>query len=87
MLIFIMIYIVIGMLGSEWMNSLNNLWGWCGELTALTGASGAGGTTLLNTLSQRQSVGVVTGDMLVDGKELGVEFRRGTDSSSLRSPI
>jgi ATP-binding cassette, subfamily G (WHITE), member 2, SNQ2 len=59
---------------------LNNLWGWCkpGELTALMGASGAGKTTLLNTLSQRQTVGVITGDMLVDGKELGIEFRRGT---------
>jgi ATP-binding cassette subfamily G (WHITE) protein 2 (SNQ2) len=59
---------------------LNNLWGWCkpGELTALMGASGAGKTTLLNTLSQRQTVGVITGDMLVDGKKLGVEFRRGT---------
>jgi ATP-binding cassette, subfamily G (WHITE), member 2, SNQ2 len=59
---------------------LNNLWGWCkpGELTALMGASGAGKTTLLNTLSQRQTVGVITGDMLVDGKPLGIEFRRGT---------
>jgi ATP-binding cassette, subfamily G (WHITE), member 2, SNQ2 len=59
---------------------LNNMWGWCkpGELTALMGASGAGKTTLLNTLSQRQTVGVITGDMLMDGKELGVEFRRGT---------
>jgi ABC-type transport system involved in cytochrome bd biosynthesis fused ATPase/permease subunit len=59
---------------------LNNLWGWCkpGELTALMGASGAGKTTLLNTLSQRQNVGVITGSMLVDGKQLGVEFRRGT---------
>jgi len=59
---------------------LNNLYGWCkpGELTALMGASGAGKTTLLNTLSQRQTVGVITGDMLVDGKALGIEFRRGT---------
>ena len=62
---------------------LNNLWGWCkpGELTALMGASGAGKTTLLNTLSQRQTVGVITGDMLVDGKQLGIEFRRGTGCS------
>ena len=59
---------------------LNNLYGWCkpGELTALMGASGAGKTTLLNTLSQRQTVGVITGGMLVDGKSLGIEFRRGT---------
>jgi ATP-binding cassette, subfamily G (WHITE), member 2, SNQ2 len=62
---------------------LNNLYGWCkpGELTALMGASGAGKTTLLNTLSQRQTVGVITGEMLVDGKALGIEFRRGTGSS------
>lgn len=61
---------------------LNNLYGWCkpGELTALMGASGAGKTTLLNTLSQRQTVGVITGGMLVDGKPLGIEFRRGTGS-------
>jgi len=66
---------------------LNSLWGWCkpGELTALMGASGAGKTTLLNTLSQRQTVGVITGDMLVDGKELGIEFRRGTGSTISRS--
>lgn len=49
-----------------------------GLMIALMGASGAGKTTLLNTLSQRQSMGVVTGDMLVDGRELGVEFQRGT---------
>jgi ATP-binding cassette, subfamily G (WHITE), member 2, SNQ2 len=64
---------------------LNNLWGWCkpGELTALMGASGAGKTTLLNSLSQRQTVGVITGEMLVDGKQLGIEFRRGTGCSMM----
>lgn len=42
-----------------------------GVMVALVGASGAGKTTLLNTLSQRQSTGVVSGEMLVDGKDLG----------------
>jgi ATP-binding cassette subfamily G (WHITE) protein 2 (SNQ2) len=49
-----------------------------GIMVALMGASGAGKTTLLNTLSQRQSTGVVTGDMLVDGRPLNEEFQRGT---------
>ncbi|KAF8867215.1 hypothetical protein BDZ45DRAFT_609442 [Acephala macrosclerotiorum] len=47
-------------------------------MVALMGASGAGKTTLLNTLSQRQKTGVVSGDMLVDGRPLGAEFQRGT---------
>lgn len=42
-----------------------------GVMVALVGASGAGKTTLLNTLSQRQSTGVVSGEMLVDGRDLG----------------
>jgi ATP-binding cassette subfamily G (WHITE) protein 2 (SNQ2) len=42
-----------------------------GVMVALVGASGAGKTTLLNTLSQRQNTGVVSGEMLVDGKDLG----------------
>ncbi|TVY50118.1 ABC transporter G family member [Lachnellula occidentalis] len=49
-----------------------------GVMVALVGASGAGKTTLLNTLSQRQKTGVVSGDMLVDGRPLGTEFQRGT---------
>lgn len=49
-----------------------------GLLIALVGASGAGKTTLLNTLAQRQRTGVVSGDMLVDGRPLGLEFQRGT---------
>lgn len=49
-----------------------------GVMVALVGASGAGKTTLLNTLSQRQSTGVVSGEMLVDGRDLGVGFQRGT---------
>ncbi|KAJ9660864.1 ATP-binding cassette transporter snq2 [Coniosporium apollinis] len=49
-----------------------------GVMVALVGASGAGKTTLLNTLAQRQSTGVVSGDMLVDGKPLGADFQRRT---------
>ncbi|CAN8097481.1 unnamed protein product [Discula destructiva] len=49
-----------------------------GVMVALMGASGAGKTTLLNTLAQRQTVGVITGEMKVDGRELGIEFQRGT---------
>ncbi|KIW65995.1 hypothetical protein PV04_08207 [Phialophora macrospora] len=49
-----------------------------GVMIALMGASGAGKTTLLNTLSQRQTTGTVTGEMLVDGRPLGIEFQRGT---------
>jgi len=47
-------------------------------MVALVGASGAGKTTLLNTLAQRQRTGVVTGEMKVDGRPLGLEFQRGT---------
>ena len=49
-----------------------------GVMIALVGASGAGKSTLLNTLSQRQSTGVVSGEMFVDGKDLGKAFQRGT---------
>lgn len=49
-----------------------------GLMVALMGASGAGKTTLLNSLSQRQRFGVLTGDMLLDGRSLGPEFQRGT---------
>ncbi|KAK9478905.1 ABC-2 type transporter-domain-containing protein [Lipomyces japonicus] len=49
-----------------------------GTLTALMGESGAGKTTLLNTLAQRIDVGVITGDMFVDGKSLTSGFKRRT---------
>ncbi|KAI1641146.1 ABC-2 type transporter-domain-containing protein [Biscogniauxia mediterranea] len=49
-----------------------------GVMVALMGASGAGKTTLLNILAQRQSTGVVTGEMFVDGRPLGAEFQRNT---------
>jgi ATP-binding cassette subfamily G (WHITE) protein 2 (PDR) len=49
-----------------------------GTLTALMGVSGAGKTTLLDVLAQRTSMGVVTGDMFVNGKSLDASFQRST---------
>lgn len=49
-----------------------------GTLTALMGASGAGKTTCLDVLAQRKNIGVITGDILVDGRPLNSDFARGT---------
>ncbi|KAI1141368.1 ABC-2 type transporter-domain-containing protein [Hypoxylon sp. FL0543] len=59
---------------------LNSVYGYCkpGELTALMGASGAGKTTLLDVLAARKNIGVITGDILVDGIKPGKEFQRST---------
>jgi ATP-binding cassette, subfamily G (WHITE), member 2, PDR len=59
---------------------LDGVSGWVkpGTLTALMGVSGAGKTTLLDTLAQRISVGVITGDMLVNGQPLDPSFQRNT---------
>jgi ATP-binding cassette subfamily G (WHITE) protein 2 (PDR) len=59
---------------------LDNVSGWVkpGTLTALMGVSGAGKTTLLDVLAKRVSIGVVTGDMLVNGKPLDTSFQRKT---------
>jgi ABC-type multidrug transport system fused ATPase/permease subunit len=59
---------------------LDHVSGWVkpGTLTALMGASGAGKTTLLDVLAQRTSIGVVTGDMLVNGRPFGADFQRQT---------
>lgn len=59
---------------------LNSVYGYVqpGKLTALMGASGAGKTTLLDVLAARKNIGVVTGDILVDGKKPGTSFQRGT---------
>ncbi|CCD22990.1 ATP-binding cassette sterol transporter AUS1 NDAI_0A08370 [Naumovozyma dairenensis CBS 421] len=58
---------------------INNVSGYISSgLTALMGESGAGKTTLLNVLSQRVESGVVTGELLIDGKPLTNEdaFKR-----------
>ncbi|KAH7116250.1 ABC-2 type transporter [Dendryphion nanum] len=49
-----------------------------GTLTALMGVSGAGKTTLLDVLAQRTTMGVITGDMFVNGKPLDLSFQRST---------
>lgn len=46
-----------------------------GKLTALMGESGAGKTTLLNVLAKRTTMGVVTGDCFVNGRELPQDFQ------------
>ncbi|KAG6001236.1 hypothetical protein E4U54_001136 [Claviceps lovelessii] len=59
---------------------LNNIFGYVrpGELTALMGASGAGKTTLLDVLASRKNIGVISGDVLVDGSKPGKQFQRST---------
>ncbi|KAG8863780.1 hypothetical protein FRB96_007617 [Tulasnella sp. 330] len=59
---------------------LNNVQGWCkpGTMTALMGASGAGKTTLLDVLAQRKDTGEITGEILVNGRQLPVAFQRTT---------
>ncbi|GME68028.1 unnamed protein product [[Candida] boidinii] len=49
-----------------------------GTLTALMGESGAGKTTLLNALSERVEMGIITGEMLVNGVSAGASFKRKT---------
>ncbi|KAI9374499.1 ABC-2 type transporter-domain-containing protein [Aspergillus egyptiacus] len=59
---------------------LHNVYGYVqpGKLTALMGASGAGKTTLLDVLAARKNIGVISGDILVDGAKPGTSFQRGT---------
>ncbi|KAF4980695.1 hypothetical protein FZEAL_3363 [Fusarium zealandicum] len=59
---------------------LDQVDGWVkpGTLTALMGASGAGKTTLLDVLASRVTMGIVTGEMLVDGKLRDESFQRKT---------
>jgi ATP-binding cassette, subfamily G (WHITE), member 2, SNQ2 len=49
-----------------------------GTLTALIGASGAGKTTCLDVLAKRKNIGVVSGDILVNGHPTGSDFARST---------
>ena len=59
---------------------LDEVDGWVkpGTLTALMGASGAGKTTLLDVLASRTTMGVVSGEMLVDGRQRNSGFQRKT---------
>lgn len=59
---------------------LDHVDGWVepGTLTALMGASGAGKTTLLDVLANRVTMGVITGDMLVNGNQRENSFQRKT---------
>lgn len=59
---------------------LDNVDGWVkpGTCTALMGVSGAGKTTLLDVLATRVTMGVVTGQMLVDGRPRDQSFQRKT---------
>ncbi|EIN06105.1 pleiotropic drug resistance protein PDR [Punctularia strigosozonata HHB-11173 SS5] len=59
---------------------LDHVDGWVqpGKLTALMGASGAGKTTLLDTLASRVTMGIVSGDMLVNGRQRDASFQRKT---------
>ncbi|KAH7080571.1 ABC-2 type transporter-domain-containing protein [Paraphoma chrysanthemicola] len=59
---------------------LDSVDGWIkpGTLTALMGVSGAGKTTLLDVLASRTTMGVISGNMLVDGRERDESFQRKT---------
>lgn len=59
---------------------LDHVDGWVkpGTLTALMGVSGAGKTTLLDCLADRTAMGVITGEMFVDGKLRDMSFQRKT---------
>lgn len=59
---------------------LDHVDGWVkpGTCTALMGVSGAGKTTLLDVLATRVTMGVVTGEMLVDGCPRDRSFQRKT---------
>lgn len=59
---------------------LDHVDGWVkpGTCTALMGVSGAGKTTLLDVLATRVTMGVVSGEMLVDGRARDQSFQRKT---------
>ncbi|KAK7049026.1 hypothetical protein R3P38DRAFT_3620540 [Favolaschia claudopus] len=56
---------------------LDHVDGWIrsGTLTALMGVSGAGKTTLLDVLATRTTIGVVSGEMLVNGRQRHQSFQ------------
>lgn len=59
---------------------LDHVDGWVrpGTLTALMGVTGAGKTTLLDVLADRVTMGVISGEMLVDGRPRDMGFQRKT---------
>ncbi|KAI9935030.1 hypothetical protein ASPWEDRAFT_117761 [Aspergillus wentii DTO 134E9] len=59
---------------------LDHVDGWVkpGTLTALMGVTGAGKTSLLDVLANRVTMGVITGEMLVDGRIRDDSFQRKT---------
>ena len=59
---------------------LDHVDGWVkpGTMTALMGVSGAGKTTLLDVLATRTTIGVIGGEMLVDGRQRDESFQRKT---------
>ncbi|OLN85666.1 Multidrug resistance protein CDR1 [Colletotrichum chlorophyti] len=65
---------------SEPRRILDNVDGWVkpGTLTALMGVSGAGKTTLLDVLATRVTMGVISGEMLVNGQPRDGSFQRKT---------
>ena len=65
---------------SEERRILDHVDGWVkpGTLTALMGVSGAGKTTLLDVLATRVTMGIISGEMLVDGNQRDSSFQRKT---------
>ncbi|KAK5575307.1 hypothetical protein RB653_010565 [Dictyostelium firmibasis] len=57
---------------------LDDVMGWIkpGQMTALMGSSGAGKTTLLDVLAKRKTMGTVSGESLLNGKPLEIDFER-----------
>jgi hypothetical protein len=63
---------------------------WCGSLLSSERLplmfSFSGKTTCLDVLAQRKNIGVVSGDVLVDGRPLDSTFARGTAYGQYDSP-
>ncbi|KAF2171433.1 hypothetical protein M409DRAFT_63711 [Zasmidium cellare ATCC 36951] len=59
---------------------LDDVEGWVkpGTMTALMGVTGAGKTTLLDVLASRATIGVVAGEIMIDGRPRDPGFQRRT---------
>jgi len=68
------------MIKKEERRILDHVDGWVkpGTMTALMGVSGAGKTTLLDVLATRTTMGIIQGEMLVDGRQRDESFQRKT---------